>query len=220
MNGATLVKIVIPHYINKVAISKQRRAQYFKAGDSIPQKYGDKRYKIIPPGTGVLTDTDTMEKVIKNSLSVGKPRYWIIAGNDVLSGIDYNLRSKVFKELKRYFYEFFREIKPIDKRFYPITIGIDFFDILGDYDLDNLIIVYRKCITDALCGNVEFVKTDTGKKNKNDATVYNYVPDYEKYPKKLLDDNVRYVQGVPTMFYPVNREEDRQMVITINSLNI
>lgn len=220
MDGTTLVKVVIPHYINKVAISKQRRAQYYDAGDSLPQKYRNKRYRIIPPGTGILTDMSTMEKVVKNSKSVGKPRYWAIAGNDILSGIDYNLRSKVFKEVKKYFYEQFRHIPEIDENMYPLSIGIEFYDMIGDYDLDNLVIIYRKCLTDALCGNVEFNKTESGKKNKSGDIIYSYVPDYGKYPKKIIDDSVRYIQATPTDFYEVNRECDRQLVITIRSLKL
>ena len=147
MEGTTIIQVVIPHYIHEVAISKQRRAQYYYYGDLIPKKYqtDDGRYKIIPNKNGVLTDLTTMEKIVKNTKSVGKPRYWRIAGNDILSGIDYNLRSKVFKEVKRYFYEQFQDVPIIDNKYYPLGIGMDFYDTLGDYDLDNLVIIYRKC---------------------------------------------------------------------------
>jgi len=220
MEETTICQVVIPHYIDRVAISKQRRAQYYEEGDSIPQKYQSdtERFKFIPSPGGILTDISTMEKIIKNSRSVGKPRYWRIAGNDILSGIDYNLRSKVFKEVKKYFYEKFRDVPVIEEQYYPLSLGIEFYDMLGDYDLDNLAIVYRKCLTDALCGNVDFTKTNTGRKNKTGDSIYSYIPDYEKYPKKIIDDSVVYVRKIPTNFFPVEREEDRHLVVTIKSL--
>ena len=220
MERIQICEVVIPNFIDKIAISKQRRATYYRVGDLIPQKYHIDRYKFIPKEDGILTDMSTMDKVIKNSLSAGKPRYWSIAGNDVLSGIDHNLRSKVFKELKKYFYEHFREVPHITENLYPLEIGITFFDMVGDYDLDNLVIVYRKCLTDALCGNVEFNKTETGRFNKKGEAICKYEPDYIKYPKKMIDDSVKYVISAPTMFVPVDRVQDRQLVITINSIKL
>lgn len=217
-NKTRICEVVIPNYIDKIAISKHRRAQYYKVGDPIPFKYKSPIYKFVPAEDGVLTDMTTMDKVVKNSRSVGKPRYWSIAGNDVLSGIDYNLRSKVFKEVKKYFYEVFRDVPHVTEDQYPLEIGIDFYDLIGDYDLDNLVIIYRKCLTDALCGNVDFDKVPTGRYNKNKEPIYSWVPNYIKYPKKIIDDSVRYITSEPTRFFPVDDYKDRRLVITINSL--
>lgn len=174
------IEINIDNYIREVVISKAVRA----------------KYKLNKDG----------DKVVSNPRSAGKPRYKKINGQDLWSGINHNLRSKIAKELKIFFYEHFRNKKiKIKKKDYPLSIAIIFYGPLGEFDLDNHSSWYRKCIQDALCGNVEFDKVidERGKKS--------YVPDRKKYPAIIEDDSVLFVRDIPCSY--VESEEYKLKII-------
>lgn len=176
--------IEVDDYIKEVTISKAVRP----------------KYKVNKDG----------EKVISNPRSANKPRMRKINGQDLWSGIDHHLRSKIAKEIKVYFYEIFKKkkLKFINKKHYPLSIGLTFYGPLGDYDLDNHVSWYRKCIQDALCGNVEFIKVTKGKRNS-------YIPDRENYPALMEDDNVKCIQSIPCDFV---ESDSSKLIITIKSL--
>lgn len=175
-----ILKLEIPNYLEEIVISKARRTLYKQ------NKSG--------------------EKVISNPRTAGKPRVRKINGQMIWVGMNHHLRSKIARELKRYFYEFFRGKELITD--YPIGISIDFYGKAGDFDLDNLCLLYRKTMNDALCGNVDFI-AEVSEEGK---TVYK--PDWEKYPPIIKDDSVQYITENVSRF--INTEEgDKKMIITI-----
>ena len=200
----------IPNYIREVELSKKRRPIYYKEGTSIPKKYSNKENYDF--SGGYLINKSTGEKVVKNANVYNKPRYKKIQGQDIWRGVNFHLRSKISKEMKKYFYEHFRGIPKIVK--YPIGIRIDFYDNVEEgEDLDNMIYFYRKCIHDALCGNVEFIKVSVDKIDKN---VEEMIPNREKYPQIIVDDGKKYVQAILTQFYPIDvTKETPRLVLEI-----
>lgn len=208
----SLAVIEVKNYIREVELSKKRRATYYAENTKIPKRYLDKeKYDFI---NGYLSDLSTKTKIIKNSRSVHKPRYKRIQGQDIWRGINFNIRSKIAKEMKKYFYEKFRGIPVINE--YPIEVKIDFYDNVDEgEDLDNMIYFYRKCIHDALCGNVEFKKISI---EKNGVVTEEFVPDRKKYPQIIIDDSKKYIQSIPTRFYPVDGKTEPSIVIELSKL--
>jgi hypothetical protein len=183
--------ISIPNYIEHVELSKSRRAIFYKKGDNIPKKYSKENF--IFNDKGVLINLSSNEKVLKNTKSAGKPRYRKISGQDIWSGINHNLRSKIAKELKNYFKEFIIKsgITTIDESKYPLGVAIFFHKPIGqgNWDIDNHSLIYRKCILDSLV---------------------------EK--QIIRDDSVTYVRQVPCNYYDCLPEEKR-IEIVIYSVN-
>lgn len=151
-----LHQIEIDDYIEYVTLSKKRKIKYYKKGNQIPKKYLDTR-KYNFDTKGILVDVKTGEKIISNPKTANKPRIKKISGQDIWVGINYHLRSKIAKEVKNYFKVAFKNIKPLENKDYPIGVCIDFYKPIGDgdYDLDNLALIYRKCCHDALKGIIE-----------------------------------------------------------------
>ena len=206
-----LVVIEIPNYIREIQLSKSRRPKYYPETDSIPKRYQNDRYGFI---NGYLYELETSTKLVKNKAYIQKPRFKRIQGQDIWRGINFNLRSKISKEIKKYFYEQFRGIPYITE--YPLEIRIDYYDKMNEgEDLDNLAYWYRKCIHDALCGNVEFNKVNVEKEGK---TVQENIPDREKYPQIIVDDSKKYIQSIPTKFHPIKDDETPKMVIEISKI--
>jgi len=206
-----LIAIEVENYIREVQLTKSRRAQYYSDQAAIPKKYQNEKFAFTK---GFLRDTETNEKIIKNKASVKKPRHKKIQGQDIWRGINFNLRSKIGKEIKKYFYEHFRGLPYITD--YPLEVKIDFYDKLDEgEDLDNMVYWYRKCIHDALCGNVEFNKINV---EKNGGIVQENIPDREKYPQIIVDDSKKYIQSIPTRFYPIKEGENPKIVVEISKL--
>lgn len=210
-----LIKIEIKNYIKRIIISKSRRKVYIKEGEKLPLRYAKKpeKYQFI---NGFLYDIEVNEKIIRNQRTHGKPKYKKISGNDMWAGVNYHLRSKIASEMKKFFYEYFRGITPLKASDYPVGISLDIIDNVegreGE-DIDNLSYLYRKTIHDALCGNVEFVKVvdPEGKSS--------FVPDYDKYPKIIEDDNRDYIKEITTrLSYEDIPDEETSMTITIYKL--
>jgi len=186
--NSVLTSIVIDDYIEYIQLSKHRRPVYYKKGDKIPKKYLNDKYEF---NKGILVSSDTKEKIIKNSRSVGTPKRKKISGQDIWMGMHYALRSKIAKELKLYLKKQFKKLglEPIKAEDYPISIQLDFYKPFGEanWDIDNHALIYRKCILDALKG------------------------DY------IEDDSVKFVRGIPSFYIPC-KKEDQKLVITIYKL--
>jgi hypothetical protein len=180
-----IYQVEIDDYIEYVTLSKKRRPRYYTKGNNIPKKYLDKK-KYNFNTKGVLVDVETGEKIIANPKVANKPRVKKISGQDIWVGINHHLRSKIAREVKKYFENAFKNLKPLKIEDYPIGVCIDFYKPIGDgdYDLDNLSLIYRKCCHDALKGIIE-------------------------------DDTVTYLRSMPTNFIPVSNNQRRKMVITI-----
>jgi hypothetical protein len=210
----TIAKIEIKDYIQDIILSKARRPVYYKKGVELTKALQTRLDKgdVCWDNKGCLIDSEG-NKIVKNTRTAGKPRTHRISGQDVWSGIDHNLRSKIGKELKKYLYDHVKHLKPI--KHYPIGVSLNFFNKEGDYDLDNLEYWYRKCLHDALCGNVEFLKKLVPQKTNPKKTKPVYIPDRRKYKPIIDDDSVKYIQSKPCYFTPVSETSDRKLVIEI-----
>lgn len=150
-----LYSISILDYPERVIISKKRRPTYYRRTKTLPKKY--KGYPV--DREGYIINPQTKERVIKNSRVAGKPRYYNISGEDLWSfNVHPMVKAKVATELKIFYYEIFRGIiQPLNTR---IGLSLEFHGNpnLKEEDLDNLERWHKKCILDALCGNVEFIE--------------------------------------------------------------
>lgn len=123
MAVSLLYKIEIPNYPIRILLSKARRA----------------KYKLNKKG----------EKVITNKAFAGKPRYKSISGQDLWTlSLNRGVKGKISSELKHFYYEYFRDLKPITQ--YPIGISLMYYGKMEQKpDLDNLNMFHLKCILDA-----------------------------------------------------------------------
>lgn len=82
-------------FIPKLQLSKSRRAVYYTHSDfvkdKLPKKYLEKNesghYSHLKKGyiwkEGKVYNTEAKEFIIKNTKSIGKPKYWVINGQDL-----------------------------------------------------------------------------------------------------------------------------------------
>jgi hypothetical protein len=203
-----LREIRIRNFINRITLSKKRKSKhYLKNGTSIPKKYQTEKYDFNKDG--VLIDITTHIPVVKNIRTAGKERTIKISGQDIWVGMNHHLRSKISKELKKFFYDAIKECQVLDDKDYPIGISIDIYDVIqSSADIDNFEHIYRKCLHDALAGNIEFVKNENGK----------FSSDKENYISIIKDDNLNYVRQMVTTFYPIENHDDSQMIIKLYKL--
>lgn len=178
-----ILEIEIPHFITKVMLSKQRRATYYKKKDkNIPKKHLGKKFN----KQGFMIDTFG-NRIIKNSRSVGTPRYKKINGQEFYKGADsHHIRAKVVNELKKFYSETLKNVKPITQ--FPIQIEWEHHELIGvgNWDLDNLWI-YNKCFQDALIDN-------------------NVIP----------EDNVMFItKAAAPEIFPVETEEERKIIFKV-----
>lgn len=173
----------------------------------IPKKYQTSEYSFDK--NDILINTTTKEPVIKNSRSAGTEKSVKISGQDFWSGVNCHIRSKISKELKKFFYEIIRSLPILDDDDYPIGIELDIYDTIeGNQDIDNLTYIYRKTLHDALAGNVEFIKDSNGK----------FHPDRDKYPSIIKDDSLLYVRKISSEFHPIDDHNDNLMTIKLYKL--
>ena len=204
--GSIHAIVIIRQFMEKVLLSKKRRTIFYKKDELHPKRLDGSIYGT--DSEGYIIDLRSGTRVIKNVRTAGKEKWVKISGQDLWSGINHNLRSKIAKELKKFFYFNLRDVQPISPSSYPLGIGIEIYDVYDDGDIDNMEHIYRKCLHDAMCGNVSFIKNEAGK----------WVPERDKYPPIIEDDNKRCVQEIWTRFFPIENHEERMMKIIIYSL--
>lgn len=200
-----LYEIVIEDYPSRIEMSKKRRAKYYhKNAKNLPKKCAT----WLPDKKGYLIDPKTGERGIKNSKSINKPRYYNISGQDLWSfNIHPSTRVKVSQQLKKFYYNVCNSVIDNSILSFPIGVALEFYgDPDKEEDLDNLERWHKKCILDALCGNVEYIKNIDGKK------VW-YTPDRENYKQFIKDDSPIHITEVPSKF--VADENRRRLVIKI-----
>jgi hypothetical protein len=163
-------------FIPKLQLSKSRRAVYYYKIDynKTPKKYLlDNKLQWGRPNNYILYEEPLLKEgyiwfngylckgtypssgvpVIKNSRSVGKPRYFIINGQDLYSGkFEREARGNLIYKLHDYFKELVKDcpilVKKETERFrLVLTWYINPDCVTVDYD--NLWI-YEKCILDVL----------------------------------------------------------------------
>ena len=186
-------KLEIHSFIDRIELSKKRRAQYYKLRDRIPKKYINDSYDFGKEG--VLIDVNTQTKIIKNSRSVGTPNVKLITGQYFWTGAHPHIRRKIKREMSDFFYKFMSHLPKVKQHQYPIGVRIDWYDKMKTgQDLDNFIFLYRKVIHDVL----------TAKEMDHSAII--------------IDDSKEYIQDIPTKFYPINEDEERKLCIEIYSI--
>jgi hypothetical protein len=208
---------LIHDFIRRIKISESRRKVYYTKVEGMPQRFlkNPERYQLID---GKLFDHKLGENVVKNKKTAGTPRYHKISGNEIWTGVNHHLRTKIASEMKKYFYEHFRGTEPLKASDYPIGISIRFIDNLfgrDGEDIDNMVYFYRKTIHDALCGNVEFSKVpSTDKPGK-----FKFVPMHDKHPPIIEDDDRSYILETRTKLICMDiPDEETSILIEIYKL--
>jgi hypothetical protein len=185
--GSIIHQVIIPDYMEYVVLSKKRKVKYYNIKSKIPKKYlNENKYKIN--ASGIIIDISTEEKIISNPRSQGKPRLKKISGQDIWTGMDFFLRSKIARDVKNSFKPFLSKLSKVEK--YPVGVALDFYKNIGkgNWDIDNHSLIYRKCVFDCLkdCGVIE-------------------------------DDSVKYITSTPTNYYEIDESDNRRLVITLFS---
>lgn len=178
-----VARVEIPNYIRKVQISASRKIKYYEEGKALPKSkkytiyngdkpvlinsgYGYRDYYVGKKKKRILVDLKTGFPIIANPNSHGTPRTYLINGQDLWNGtLSKHTRNKVKDEIDKQIDEYIPWFSILDKSNFPIGITLEFHNKIGEYDLDNHSLIYRKVIGDSL-----------------------------KYWKIIPDDNVRYIQ--------------------------
>lgn len=179
--------ITYPKFLTHVKLADKAAPKYYKKGVQLPKKYQDTEKYVFCKKTDKLIRRSTGQFVIKNSATVGKPRYKKINGQEIYSGnMHHAVRTKMVNAIKDDARPYVKNVMPVTDG--PFRLEIDMYDELGkgDWDLDNRW-VYTKCLQDLL------VKE-----------------------KILPEDNVLCISSSPGFkFTPVDSAENRKIVLRI-----
>lgn len=149
-----LRRVLIEDYMEKVVLSKARKAKYYNAKSELPKKYQSALDKDLAywGKKGYLCEKDTGDRIIANPRVAGTERAIKINGQRSYSGINHHLRSKIVREMRSWYKGHLAHVPPIDRKEYPIGVGINFYKPLeaGNYDLDNMKYFYLKTLQDSL----------------------------------------------------------------------
>lgn len=216
MDKELIATVIIPKYIRKVQVSKERRASYYFKGEKLPTKYESKlaidyQWIKFEDLTKPVLCNAKKELMIKNPDSVGLPKYKLINGQDLhtLRMKDYE-RSKIIKAIKEQMIPEIEKLDIIEVK--PIRILCEIWDTVEDieinsgnklsWDLDNRIAIHNKVFQDVLSGSPMIDK----KTKKVICT-----------SKKIIDnDNIRYITQAPSpLFCPIEDSENRKLVYKI-----
>ena len=193
--GDLIYQIEIPDYPSKIKLSESRNPVYYKRSkhlNKLPNKYMTPRY--YWDENGFLFDAEENKRVIKNSRSVGTPKYWVVNFQAIWNqAIKYQARANITAKLKEVFRPYIKVLQPITE--YPIAIEILLLDTTMPVDVDNKGVIYTKVITDLL------VNTDKGL-NHN---------------KKIIEeDSSEYVNDTGRCkWVKVDEDKDIKMIIRI-----
>lgn len=130
-------------FITHIKLSNTRRAKYYKKGSLIPKKYKgflfNKKSQLID-NEGVA--------IVKNKLSIGKPKFWRITFQDFYSGnVHHSTRVKMKNQIIPYLILEFTKHEKVSK--FPIRVVLTFLTN-NNSDLDNESLIWVKLILDAL----------------------------------------------------------------------
>jgi hypothetical protein len=151
-NLIPICKLTLPEFPTQILTSRARRATHYKKDDKKePPAYIQKRidngeYKYENKGSKkkpkwILCDNGI--PIIKNKLSVGKPRYTTLSGNDFMSGLHPGIRSKIVHSLKDYYRKYVKELPVFDPT-KQIRVFWKLHTLLsGEWDPSNLFFYYK-----------------------------------------------------------------------------
>lgn len=172
-------------FIPKLQLSKSRRAVYYTKQDLVKGKL-PKKYLLEPNKSLVLKKeykwdhsfrlcTLDNEPIVKNNKSVGKPRYFIINGQDLYSGkFEREARGGLIYKLHDYFKQFIVDCPILDSNFrhrLVLTWYIQENTVCPDYD--NLWIV-EKVLLDVMVKDLKVLKDDKHTYMKGGSKDYEY----------------------------------------------
>lgn len=151
-----ICEVEIPLFVESVRVSEKRRKTYYSKSSKkkIPKRYQSSNYEYKPKGKDkqlYLFDSSTKEFVISNPKSHGTPRKYFIRGNDFYSGnINEFTRIKVAEKIKEQFYEYIKDLEFSKKLPIVIECGIYYPLTPREWDIDNKVWIYNKCLQDLL----------------------------------------------------------------------
>ena len=176
-------------FIPKLQLSKSRRAVYYEYDDrlKLPKKFLKKETEFKKLKDTFIFKMDTKTSimklfnitdncfVIKNSRSVGTPRYFIINGQDLYSGkFEREARGNLIYKLHDYFKQFILDCPILDSNFrhrLVLTWYISKDLVCPDYD--NLWIV-EKVLLDVMVKDLKVLKDDKHTYMKGGSKDYEY----------------------------------------------
>jgi len=136
---SNLVKIVLPNYPVKIAMSKGRRKKYFTKDDRLPKKYQSKQYEFkVKLGVSRLYDTVEKSYVVKNEKFIDIPRYQSLSYNKIST----RLKIPVLIKLKEWMADYMPRSLNMDG---PLRVTAHVYDwaVPMHKDLDNMHIYYK-----------------------------------------------------------------------------
>lgn len=146
-----------------------------------------------------LDDNNIPIPIVANHTKAGKPRMYLIKGQDIYSGnLREHMRGFVMDQIKECYYPYIKDMKPID--IYPVKISCEVHDTIknnyaknekdefgGRWDIDNLVYPYLKAFPDLLVR--EGILVD--------------------------DDRLHLPSSIHAEFVPIDKHENRKLVFTI-----
>lgn len=154
-----MLKITVPQYPVRIQMTKSRRAKYYKAVEDLPKTWKRDRFGLKG---GFVYNLETGERVIKNSRSVGTPRYQTLSGNSFWAGFGHpSQRAILARALKDGLKEnMIVEGDPLKVEDFPLQV---FWKISKptaiDFDISNLWFYY-KMLEDCLV-DLKIIPNDT-----------------------------------------------------------
>lgn len=157
-------KIIIPTLVREIKVSDKRNPTYYimTPGEPIelPRKYQDAtKYGFLKIKRGkreidmlclLPVEGKAAEKVIKNPIAVGTPKYIRINFQRIWdSTIATHTRNKMATDIKASYWDALSKVEPITEGF-PLKTNFTLHSKNETQDVDNLLIIYIKTFHDAL----------------------------------------------------------------------
>ena len=146
MSKKKVWKVVIPNYMDKVAITARRRTKYYKRDAKTLKNLATKYTTGLTDGKyywdnqGYLVDFNK-NRVIANPIAAGTPKYWTINGQRLYDGtLHYRVRSKVTKIMHDYLGQFIENLPKIKLgEGETVRVWLDMYRPKGlsNWDVDN-----------------------------------------------------------------------------------
>lgn len=216
--------VTISKYVRLINLAEKRRAAYYEKGkkklpDKLANQIGVNLEWNIVGGKTLLCDAEG-SPVLANPNTAGKPRGYVITGNDIwsLRMLEAH-KSKVVKAIKEQMITEVEKLDVITK--FPIRILCELHDTVEEWmyitkdgkpsppnwDIDNRSLFYSKTFPDVLQGTPMIIKSKIkGEKGKMVKTSKEIIP----------DDSITFITQAPVpLFFPIDNTDDRKLVFKI-----
>ena len=177
---------------NSKVVTTYRDSEFLPNTDELFTMYKGAKFYLCK------TVGNTFEPVISNPKKVGKPRFYLIRGQDIYSGnLREHFKGMVMDAIKQSYFPYVRDMPIIDE--YPIKIECELHDTIKNHydrtkqlgqawDVDNYTYPYMKAFPDLLVSL---------KKLKN-------------------DDRLHFPNNIPVRFVPIENHNERKFVFIIS----